>query len=130
MLTALGGALGAAPGLLGAARGQPPQGAAKIRNETFEWLRQRLPTRHQYIIVAGRRTSRGSDPHRFFQAAADAVALGRAADLTGYGEAETRRVLVTARTRLQREGGGRNPQRSRRGQEVRALPQPFHGLTP
>ncbi len=75
-----------------------------VGDEDGEGTRQRIAARHQHVIMAGRRRNRAGAAQRLFQAAADAIALDRVADLLGDGEADAGRL--GGRLARRRVGGG------------------------
>jgi hypothetical protein len=105
--------------------------AAKSSLEIFDQLLERYmesgTPADQHVIVSGAHHSSWGKPYDFPQPAPDAIAHHRVSNLFRDREAHARRSVCAPVTRLQHESLGRYLGRGRRGQEIRPLPQSFHG---
>ena len=88
------------------------EGFADIVDEGGETAAQRLAPGHQHVVVIALRLKGPSGPERFFQPPPDPIALDRAADASGDGQADARARdgirFGSRRAGLQREGLGRD----------------------
>ena len=104
-----------------------PQRILEILGNAREWNFQGRRAANQHVIVSTMHSACARKPHDLPQAPAHTVSLNGVADLLRHGEAAPRRALIAPLARLQHEGSGENFGSRRRGQEIRPLPQPFHG---
>src|SRR3974390_2104384 len=104
-----------------------PQRIFEILSNARERNFQRRAAADQHVIVSTAHSTCAQKPHDLPQAPADTVSLDGIADPLRHGEAAPRAALIAPLVRLQYEGSGENFAPRRRGQEIRPLPQPFHG---
>ena len=116
-------------GLPRSLRMHAPQCVVQFINHSVKGLNKCCPPSDQYIVVARPHSYRWRAPQNLPQATAHAISFDGVSDFFRYSETNAHRAVITPLESLQHERGRRSLRAGCGGQEVRTLPQSFHGMT-